>query len=293
MTDFTGAPCPVCKKNFFKDDRPVICPDCGAPYHRDCYSQKGSCVFSDAHKSGFVWERPVSAEPPSEPMNSAEAKLLSEIIDIFENKQALSPEERFIFGVSEKELIFFQGGINPLRLTRYRKIASGQKISFNVFAGLLSPYYMFYSRMRVAGAVFSLISFLLALPGTLNIYFSVFGGVSPFTTEELRETIAVVNFFSFAFTIAIALFYDYFYLRWSAYKIKLMRNFFCPNALDGRPEIPDAPSVSSGLSGLSEDYFRSLRDAGKPSLLYMLLDSMAVTAALTLISYFAIHLWLQ
>jgi hypothetical protein len=89
----------------------------------------------------------------------------------------------------------------------------------------------------------------------------------------------------------IALFYDYFYLRWSAQKIKFMRSMLCPDALENRPEIPDAPSVSKSLSGLSDDYYRSLQAAGRPSLLYMLLDSLAVTSVLTLMFYFVIHFW--
>ncbi len=45
-------PCPVCDKDFKDGDDIVICPSCGAPYHRACYQQVGQCVFTARHASG-------------------------------------------------------------------------------------------------------------------------------------------------------------------------------------------------------------------------------------------------
>ncbi len=53
--DFLGKQCPVCSKNFHEDDDIVVCPKCGAPYHRECYKEKGKCIFTDLHKSGKRW----------------------------------------------------------------------------------------------------------------------------------------------------------------------------------------------------------------------------------------------
>ena len=35
MIDYTGIPCPVCHKEFTPEDDIVVCPECGAPYHRE------------------------------------------------------------------------------------------------------------------------------------------------------------------------------------------------------------------------------------------------------------------
>lgn len=57
MTDFTGSKCPVCGKAFTAHDDIVVCPDCGAPYHRECYVQAGKCAFADKHGE-YTWTPP-------------------------------------------------------------------------------------------------------------------------------------------------------------------------------------------------------------------------------------------
>ncbi len=54
--DFLGIPCPVCSRTFREEDDIVVCPKCGAPYHRECYQEKGKCVFNDLHKNNESWE---------------------------------------------------------------------------------------------------------------------------------------------------------------------------------------------------------------------------------------------
>ena len=54
--DFLGKPCPVCSRTFREDDDIVVCPKCGAPYHRECYHEKGRCIFSDLHKKHQSWQ---------------------------------------------------------------------------------------------------------------------------------------------------------------------------------------------------------------------------------------------
>lgn len=58
MTDYTGLKCPVCGKAFTAKDDIVVCPDCGAPYHRECYAQAGKCVFSEKHGTPDAWTPP-------------------------------------------------------------------------------------------------------------------------------------------------------------------------------------------------------------------------------------------
>lgn len=59
---FIGKKCPVCEKPFEEDDDIVVCPKCGAPYHRDCYAVRGKCIFPELHKNGETWKSP-DAEP--------------------------------------------------------------------------------------------------------------------------------------------------------------------------------------------------------------------------------------
>lgn len=51
--DYSNYRCPVCEKLFKKDDEIVVCPECGAPHHRDCYDIENRCFFEDKHAEGF------------------------------------------------------------------------------------------------------------------------------------------------------------------------------------------------------------------------------------------------
>ena len=69
--DYKGIKCPVCDKPFTENDDIVVCPVCGAPYHRGCYKEKGVCIFTDLHESGKTWAPPV---PPDAPNTASELK---------------------------------------------------------------------------------------------------------------------------------------------------------------------------------------------------------------------------
>lgn len=45
--------CPVCLKKFEEHDYIVVCPDCGTPYHKNCYDKVGHCIHQVDHGSYF------------------------------------------------------------------------------------------------------------------------------------------------------------------------------------------------------------------------------------------------
>lgn len=58
MPKYYGCPCEGCGKPLTLQDDIVVCPDCGAPYHRDCYEKLGRCIHSPAHAAGYEWKFP-------------------------------------------------------------------------------------------------------------------------------------------------------------------------------------------------------------------------------------------
>lgn len=58
MPKYYGSPCEGCGKPLMLTDDIVVCPDCGAPYHRVCYEKLGRCIHSAAHRAGFEWKFP-------------------------------------------------------------------------------------------------------------------------------------------------------------------------------------------------------------------------------------------
>ncbi len=66
MNKYANATCPVCGKTFTEKEDIVVCPDCGAPHHRECYQQIGHCALIENHRSGINWEPPASPDPEPE-----------------------------------------------------------------------------------------------------------------------------------------------------------------------------------------------------------------------------------
>ena len=56
MSKYTGLECPVCKNTFKDNDDIVVCPECGAPYHRTCYQKEGHCIYEDKHGTDQAWQ---------------------------------------------------------------------------------------------------------------------------------------------------------------------------------------------------------------------------------------------
>lgn len=53
--NYKDAKCPVCEKPLKEGEDIVVCPDCGAPYHRECYKELGKCAFEHLHANGETW----------------------------------------------------------------------------------------------------------------------------------------------------------------------------------------------------------------------------------------------
>ena len=58
MPKYYGCPCEGCGKPLALQDDIVVCPDCGAPYHRTCYEKMGLCIHAPAHGAGYEWKFP-------------------------------------------------------------------------------------------------------------------------------------------------------------------------------------------------------------------------------------------
>lgn len=54
--DFNKYKCPVCNAQFRQGDDIVVCPECGAPHHRECYEKEGHCFYKDKHSKDFSFE---------------------------------------------------------------------------------------------------------------------------------------------------------------------------------------------------------------------------------------------
>lgn len=47
--DTENKQCQICQGYLFEDDDVVVCPECGAPHHRDCWHTVGHCGLAELH----------------------------------------------------------------------------------------------------------------------------------------------------------------------------------------------------------------------------------------------------
>ncbi len=60
--DYIGNKCPVCDKYFHANEDIVVCPECGAPHHRECYNEEGKCFYADKHNEGFDYQQHIKEQ---------------------------------------------------------------------------------------------------------------------------------------------------------------------------------------------------------------------------------------
>ncbi len=56
MANYEGEKCSKCGREFRQGDEIVVCPDCGAPYHRACMKELKECVFKDKHGTAEAYK---------------------------------------------------------------------------------------------------------------------------------------------------------------------------------------------------------------------------------------------
>lgn len=62
MNKYANIDCPVCSQPLSDGQDIVVCPECGAPYHLDCYKKEQKCIFSELHEKGEEWKAPHKEE---------------------------------------------------------------------------------------------------------------------------------------------------------------------------------------------------------------------------------------
>ena len=79
--------CAACGKKFDDNSDVVVCPVCGAPYHRECWNSSGKCVHEAGHASGYRWEFPKTEKKNGEDEKTQEPEQVFN--DIFKNGEGV------------------------------------------------------------------------------------------------------------------------------------------------------------------------------------------------------------
>lgn len=202
MTTYVGAKCLVCNQTFKDGDDVVVCPECGTPYHRECYKSTGKCINEELHESGGSWKK--SAQEGGEGVrcrrcgfNNDKDKLFCESCGtpLYETEQETADRERkqdryrnpvnnggrveySPFGertVYDKDSVIdgikledYAGYVKNnsfsflLNFIRFGKY--GGKVSLNFGAFLFPEVYFLYRKMRLIGILSMIVCAALTIP---------------------------------------------------------------------------------------------------------------------------------
>ena len=179
--------CSFCGELFQQDDKIVVCPECGAPHHKNCYEITSKCAFDNLHTEGFVWSPSIetketeshttaaSRETKVCPVCQSENDILADVCSncnapfLVSAKQTDSQRIN-IDGeyISTNEYIDRENTVTVGEASVYIKTNSEKFIKgflkakytksnqkFNFAAFFLSAYWFFYRKMYLQGILFA------------------------------------------------------------------------------------------------------------------------------------------
>ncbi|MEG1049658.1 MAG: RING finger protein, partial [Oscillospiraceae bacterium] len=232
MFSYNGCVCDVCGKNFDTESDVVVCPECGTPHHRSCYSQNGNCIHADKHAESFVWqapEKPHSADalicPKCQSENPRETAFcencgtalsykspamvasLSDVKAQVPFAGAVTPKalEGEQDGVSFKDMAVYVGPSAPYYIFKFkRKQQLGKSyMPFCWSAFLFGPMYFLYRKLWVWAAVCGVCNLLVNFP-TAILYAAqsgVLSAESALLFSGIDKIAPVLTFIMFAVNI--------------------------------------------------------------------------------------------
>ncbi|MEG2928481.1 MAG: RING finger protein [Oscillospiraceae bacterium] len=206
MFSYNGCVCDVCGKNFDNASDVVVCPECGTPHHRSCYSQNGDCIHADKHSEGFVWQAPEKVHASdavicpkcqnANPRDTAFCEscgtalsykspaMVASLSDVrpqtaFSSSAVPKALEGEQDGVSYKDMAVYVGPSAPYYIFKFkRKQQLGKSyMPFCWSAFLFGPMYFLYRKLWSSAALCCICNLIVNFPTA--ILYSVQSGLIP------------------------------------------------------------------------------------------------------------------
>lgn len=212
--------CQFCHGILFEDDDVVVCPDCGAPYHRECYEKIGKCVYQELHGTNKQYDALNSQKEKPQQKTEVDEKFDADTV-CFSCGKASSAEHKFCpycgsekasrqngfspFGAIKLDMM---GGIDKSAMVEddvtaaeaatfvgmkaYRyvpRFIANKKTSWNWAAFLVPQGWFAYRKMYGLVAV-TLAAFLLSIILMVPFYSEIFAALSelPIANSNAEQT---------------------------------------------------------------------------------------------------------
>ena len=258
--EFKNEKCAACGMKFFDDADIVVCPECGTPYHRECWERIGACVHSAEHGS-YEWKgENQELREHLENIESAENQKHENTNDGFEiihvdsydeyreimDKKLLEQQKDFdaIDGVTAQELLKFIGKNGYYYLPVFKDIRKNNKsLKLNFAAFLMFPMHCFYRKMNLFGVVMMTLLFLTTEAKILLGHFAEQLGISD---HMLMTAYIIATALSLAIDIFVLMFFNYFYFKSCIKRINAIKHHYSDENYDrilARIEAAGRPSL--------------------------------------------------
>ncbi|MCH5325155.1 MAG: hypothetical protein J1E39_08065 [Eubacterium sp.] len=275
--NFIDEKCPVCGETFAPDSDIVVCPECGAPHHRECFHTAGHCAYEQQHAEGFEWKgekqkmqehflnmeeqriqneqnaaaegnAPNTDEEYDDDTELMEAATLEEFKEAMERRITRQIRDfKTDEGVTGEEMIQYVGKNVPYYIPVFTDMLKNKKVMrLNCAAFFFSPFHCFYRRMNLFGTIITLLMTLIfELRSMLT---TVLFGSAQMTAEQANIIVMASGIVFCAVLFFVLLFFNYFYLRTAIKRIKQIKAE-CPSSreelmfrlhVEGRPSLFNA-----------------------------------------------------
>ena len=203
MPNFKKTKCVVCKENFIDSADVVVCPKCGAPYHKNCYNIENKCIYESVHGTDASYhvdyknetdydpnigklkicpkcstENPSDANfcnkcgyvflPNGENIFNNEVKI--EIPPLFDPLGGVDPNKKFD-GVEANKVAKFVVSNTPYYMNVFSKIDDTNRSKFNFSAFLFTGAWFLYRKLYKIGIILSIVVFGLTIASLFVDYF--------------------------------------------------------------------------------------------------------------------------
>lgn len=180
MSNFTGAECKICKENFKDSDDVVVCPQCGTPYHRECYAKEGKCINGRLHEENKSWSQEMQESGEAQQKKCAACNAVNKPHALICESCGASLVDNLNFSDDNNRNFNSQNNFNGFAFNpgdKYCGFDPDETLDGDVkiseaadFIGTNVPYYlMLFKRMKETGRKISVNFICLVLP---NFYFA-------------------------------------------------------------------------------------------------------------------------